>query len=186
MVFTDLDELLYKKVTIFFHLIKIRNHIKQLRNSAMDELPVSEFKRRIDIIRELMKKESVDVFVVYGDEYRRENLRYVSNYWPIFERGMLAVGEKKDPILLVSPECEHLAKEISVWLDIRLISGFDAMSVILFNTIKTSVKNMEIENGDDVLYKMRLIKSPAEIEILKKAGEICDTGYTALMDAELA
>ena len=65
-----------------------------------------------------MDKDKTDVFIIYGDEYRRENLRYVSNYWPIFERGLLVVGLENDPILLVSPECEHLAKEMSAWSDI--------------------------------------------------------------------
>lgn len=191
----------------------------------MNQLPKSEFEKRILKIREAMKEESIDVFLIYGDEYRRENLRYVSNYWPIFERGMLAIGMEKEPVLLVSPECEHLAQEMSVWGDIRLIReigmsyipdeigftnvyftsitdvihelagyskkarikicGFDAMSVILLEKITTAVNNAEIENGDDVLYNIRLIKSPAEIELLKKAWEICDSGYRAILGSNI-
>jgi Xaa-Pro aminopeptidase len=191
----------------------------------MVSIPLSEFKMRIDKIRELMESGGVNIFLVYGDEYRRENLRYVSNYWPIFERGMLVIGLKKEPILLVSPECEYLAKEMSVWKDIRLIreigmsyvpekveftnvnftsladvinelsegykkikakvSGFDAMSVVLYEKIKSAVKNLEVENGDEVLYKMRLIKSPHEIEVLKKAWEICDIGYKAILESDI-
>lgn len=191
----------------------------------MNTLPASEFAQRIEKIRKLMKSESIDVFLVYGDEYRRENLRYVSNYWPIFERGMLAIGLDKDPILLVSPECEQLAKEMSIWKDIRLlkeigmsyipeeveytnvsftslpdiinelssglkkgkimICGFDAMSVNLYDKIKSSVSNFAIKNGDDILYKLRLIKSPAEIEMLKKAWEICDAGYKAILESDI-
>lgn len=33
--------------------------------------------------REIRK---LDALLVYGDEYRKENPRYVSNFWPIFER----------------------------------------------------------------------------------------------------
>ena len=65
------------------------------------------------------------------------------------------------------------------------VSGFDAMSVILYDKISSAVKDSEVENGDDVLYMMRLIKSPAEIEILKKVWEICDTGYKAILESEL-
>ena len=150
----------------------------------MVTIPFSEFSQRIDRIRKVMEKGSADIFLIYGDEYRRENLRYVSNYWPIFERGMLAVGLKKDPVLLVSPECEHIAEEMSAWKDIRLlkeigmsyvpeeveftnvnftsfaeiirelsggrknikimISGIDAMSVVLYEKIKSAVDDGEI------------------------------------------
>ena len=54
-------------------------------------IPKEEFQQRIDKIKEYMTKEQLDVILVYGDEYRKENLRYVSNYWPIFERGALLI-----------------------------------------------------------------------------------------------
>lgn len=87
----------------------------------MEKINKSEIETRINRIKEKMARNGIDVFLVYGDEYRRENLRYVSNYWPIFERGILAIGLKSDPVLLASPECFHIAKEMSVWQDIRLI-----------------------------------------------------------------
>ena len=191
----------------------------------MNYLPKSEFQDRIKKIRNKMVEENTDIFLIYGDEYRRENLRYVSNYWPIFERGMLVVSLEKEPILLVSPECEHLAREMSPWNNVRLVKelgmsyvpeevgfsnvnftsisdviyklsgskkikkimicGIDAMSVILFNTIKSAVSDIEIENGDPILYNMRLIKRTPEIEMLKKAWKICDIGYEAILKSDI-
>ncbi len=191
----------------------------------MERLGKKEFEGRIKKVREKMEKKDIDVLFIYGDEYRCENLRYVSNYWPLFERGMLVVVKDKDPVLLVSPECEHLAKEMSVWQDIRLIReigmsyvpeevgftnieftkiadvvndlinhgdikrfsicGVDAMSVILYNQIFAEIGDSEFVNGDDLLYDLRLFKSAAEIETLKKAWEICDIGYKAILDADL-
>ena len=188
-------------------------------------LTLDEFKRRIENIRKLMKKESVDVFLVYGDEYRRENLRYVSNYWPIFDRGMLVIGLEGEPILLVAPEGESVAREMSIWKDIRLvpevepayipdkidyglanytslanvlfglsgnkkpkrikICGIDAMPVVTYEAIRAVADSAKIGNGDDDIYRMRLIKSPAEVELLKRAWEICDIGYKAVLDAEI-
>ena len=89
--------------------------------SSARKLPQQEYRVRIQKLREAMSRDGTDIFIIYGDEYRRENLRYVSNYWPIFERGMLVVGLDKDPVLLASPECEHLAREMSPWPDIRLV-----------------------------------------------------------------
>lgn len=191
----------------------------------MGKIPKKEFQFRIDRIIEKMDKDGSDIFIVYGDEYRRENLRYVSNYWPIFERGLLVAGKKGEPVLLASPECEHIAKEMSVWGDIRLIrdvgmsyvpeeveftnakftdlktvineisggkknlkvklAGTDAMSVILYNNILKALGDCIVENGDPVLYDLRYKKDAIEIEMLKKAWEICDAGYKAVIDSDI-
>lgn len=50
-------------------------------------IPKEEFQQRIYNLKEKMRAYGLDILFVYGDEYRKENLRYVSNYWPIFERG---------------------------------------------------------------------------------------------------
>jgi Xaa-Pro aminopeptidase len=191
----------------------------------MDSIPVSEFQHRVERIRQVLEEEKADFFIVYGDEYRRENLRYVSNYWPIFDRGMLVVGRKAEPVLLVAPEGANLAREMAVWKDIRIVTevepsyipdkidygstrysklaevfreaagnrqptqvkvcGIDAMPVVTFEAVKRAAGDPEILDGDRDIYRMRLIKSPAEIEMLRKAWSICDAGYKAILDADL-
>ncbi|MBM3710071.1 MAG: aminopeptidase P family protein [Actinobacteria bacterium] len=191
----------------------------------MERINKAEIETRVNRIREIMDRDKIDVFLIYGDEYRRENLRYLSNYWPIFERGIVAIGLKSEPVLLVSPECFHIAKEMSVWQDIRLIrevgmsyvpeeveftnidftnladvikeltagkhrirvklAGIDAMSVILFRIIETTLKNAEIISGDKDIYNLRYIKSPLEIRLLKNAWEICDKAYKEVLDTDI-
>ncbi len=60
-------------------------------------IPKSEFQERIENIKKCMYNENIDAMLVYGDEYRKENLRYVSNYWPIFERGALLIPKWGSP-----------------------------------------------------------------------------------------
>ena len=92
-------------------------------------IPKSEFQERIEKIREQMKKEHMDGIFVYGDEYRKENLRYVSNYWPIFERGAMLMGKTGQPVVLCAPEGEQVAREMSVWEDVRLVPDFLCVTV---------------------------------------------------------
>lgn len=92
-------------------------------------IPKKEFEERISNIRKEMEVQKLDAVLVYGDEYRKENLRYVSNYWPIFERGALLVGKTSNPVVLCAPEGEKLAKEMSVWEDIRLLPDFLCVTV---------------------------------------------------------
>lgn len=88
-----------------------------------------EFTARTERLRAWMQENNVDAIFVYGDEYRKENLRYVSNYWPIFERGAFLMGKSTMPIVLCAPEGEQVAKEMSVWNDVRLVPDFVCVTV---------------------------------------------------------
>lgn len=88
-----------------------------------------EFCTRIARIQERMSIEGLDVLAVYGDEYRKENLRYVSNFWPIFERGMCFIPRSGEPVLAGAPEGEAYAREMCVWSDVRNVKEFACVSV---------------------------------------------------------
>ena len=92
-------------------------------------IPQSEFEQRLENIRAAMRERKLDAFFVYGDEYRKENLRYVSNYWPIFERGGMLCGLEGEPVVLCAPEGEQVAKEMSTWKDVRLVPDFLCVTV---------------------------------------------------------
>lgn len=108
-----------------------------------------EFEQRIVKIKDHMKKQEMDAILVYGDEYRKENLRYVSNFWPIFERGALLLGRNTSPMVLCAPEGEQVAREMSVWEDVRLVPDFLCVTVpdeIDYPYAKyTSFKNLAVE-----------------------------------------
>ena len=93
------------------------------------KIPKKEFSARVVRLQALMKKKHLDACLVYGDEYRRENLRYVCNYWPIFERGAMIVAADGEPIILAAPEGEKVCAEMSAFSDIRLISDFICVTV---------------------------------------------------------
>jgi Xaa-Pro aminopeptidase len=88
-----------------------------------------EFQKRILKIREEMEIRKLDALLVYGDEYRKENLRYVSNFWPIFERSATFISKNGEPIVTGAPEGEKYATEMSIWNDYRNIKDFLCVSV---------------------------------------------------------
>ncbi len=92
-------------------------------------IPESEFKERIIRMQTEMEKNHLDAIAVYGDEYRKENLRYVCNFWPIFERGICVIPKCGEPTLAGAPEGESYAKEMSVWSDYRNVKEFACVSV---------------------------------------------------------
>ncbi len=95
----------------------------------MIAIPESEFSKRIHCIQQRFDSEQLDGLLVYGDEYRRENLRYVSNFWPIFERSACLIPRRGDPILVCAPEGEQYAREMCPWNDVRNIKEFACVSV---------------------------------------------------------
>ncbi len=95
----------------------------------MVSIPRTEFVERVERIQAVLEREHLDAMVVYGDEYRRENLRYVSNFWPIFERGACVIPRRGEPILAGAPEGERYAREMCPWEDVRNIKEFACVSV---------------------------------------------------------
>ena len=92
-----------------------------MKGFTINSFPKSEFEKRIITIRNLIDMHKADLLIVYGDDYRSENIRYLSDCWPIFFATFLVVGLKKDPILLVAAESFPYIKEMSIWDDIRLL-----------------------------------------------------------------
>src|SRR5262245_59967628 len=96
--------------------------------STMVRISNEEFVHRIERIQESMARDRLDALMVYGDEYRKEQLRYVCNFWPIFERGACFIPKRGEPILVGAPEGERYAREMCPWQDIRNIKEFACVS----------------------------------------------------------
>lgn len=88
-----------------------------------------EFSIRVANLQKEMEYRGIDVCFVFGDEYRRENLRYISNVWPIFERAAALVTQSGEPVIIGAPEGEMLIKEMSAWSDVRLVQDFTCVTV---------------------------------------------------------
>ncbi|MFA7159999.1 MAG: M24 family metallopeptidase [Kiritimatiellia bacterium] len=95
----------------------------------MIKIQKSEFKARIGKIQEKLDERKLDALLVYGDEYRKENLRYVCNFWPIFERAACFIPRSGEPVMAGAPEGELYAREMSVWRDLRNVKEFACVSV---------------------------------------------------------
>lgn len=95
----------------------------------MIRIPQVEFEQRIERIQAELERRGLDALMVYGDEYRKENLRYVCNFWPIFERAACFIPSSGSPILAGAPEGEIYAREMSAWSDVRNVKEFACVSV---------------------------------------------------------
>jgi Xaa-Pro aminopeptidase len=92
-------------------------------------IPRSEFQERIARIQQELATRGLDALMVYGDEYRKENLRYVTNCWPLFERGACFIPRSGEPIVASMAEGEKTLREMCAWSDIRNVKELAAVTV---------------------------------------------------------
>ncbi len=78
------------------------------------KIPVQEFKRRQMDAQRLMKERGLDGLLVHSDEAEFANVRYFSNYWPIFESAGVFIPATGAPTLLIGPESGTFARDHSV------------------------------------------------------------------------
>ena len=73
------------------------------------EIPVKEFKERIKKVQIKIAEKGLDAVIVHSNESDFANVRYLSDFWPVFETAGAIVPVKGEPILLVGPESETFA-----------------------------------------------------------------------------
>ncbi len=73
-------------------------------------IPKSEFAKRWAALQEKMATADLDVVIAHGHEADPANVRYLSDYWPLFETGGVAIGRRGDPVLLIGPESLTFAR----------------------------------------------------------------------------
>ena len=70
-----------------------------------------EFARRMERFKQEIDNAGLDVVIVHGNEVEYSNVRYFTDYWPVFESAGVAVAPETDPILLIGPESEAYAED---------------------------------------------------------------------------
>ncbi len=87
-------------------------------------IPNEEFKLRIKKLQEKMKKDSIELFLAYGNEAEPQYVRYLSDYWPSFETAGVLVAQTGEPKLLIGPESFTYASDRTRIPEVRLLKAF--------------------------------------------------------------
>ena len=87
-------------------------------------IPQSEFEERIKQFQLNIKKEGLDACLVHGTESDTAHVRYLSEYWPVFEAAGVFVPTEGEPVLLVGPESELYASKRSFFKNIERVQEY--------------------------------------------------------------
>lgn len=169
-----------------------------------------EFERRFKAVQKGVKDRGLDMLIAHSDEADFANVRYLTNYWPIFESAGVIIPKEGDPALLIGPESETFAKDSSrvskiyklveyresaepEYPDIKVdtfssifkemfggsvkkigLASYQIFPLPAYQAIKRAAPGAELIKSDELIVDLRIIKSPAELDILQEAFRISE------------
>ncbi|MBM4033022.1 MAG: aminopeptidase P family protein [Planctomycetes bacterium] len=90
----------------------------------LPSIPNEEYVRRISKAQELVRERGLDILLVNSNEAEFANVRYFSNYWPIFEIAGVVIPPRGEPTLLIGPESQTFATDRSRIARVRLMTEY--------------------------------------------------------------
>jgi Xaa-Pro aminopeptidase len=184
--------------------------LSPLDGTVVPPIQASEYKQRTSCIQEAMGEHGVDALILYSDSVRCSNVRYVVDFWPIdgysdIAMAVVVVLREGAPTLFVSemnllwaqetawfealPFSELTSHLVSLRNQLRrgkvAISGLSFMPVALHEAIRgpLSLNNVSFSVAEPLMAPIKARKSPAEMALLRRAGELTVVGLDAIRDA---
>jgi Xaa-Pro aminopeptidase len=173
-------------------------------------IPDQEFTDRLARTQRLVREAGLDAWIAHSNEADFANVRYLSDYWPIFESAGVLVPAEGAPVLLIGPESETFAKSHSRIPAIRKmveyrepaepdypsiavntfasvmqeslgraprrigLAGWAILPLPVSTGLKDAFPQAEIVKADDLIFRQRAIKSPAEVACLREAFRLSE------------
>jgi Xaa-Pro dipeptidase len=174
--------------------------------------PLEEKVRRHRAIRELMSFRKIDCLIVAGIHANygssRANIRYISNYAQWFDDEYITFPLEGEPLLYAWSSAHYdWATRIS-WIPVKISSerdyindmvseikslglerktlgivDFRIMPAATYKGLLQQLPNATFVDATEILQIVRLVKSPKELDFVRKAAEIADIGFKAMLEA---
>jgi len=172
--------------------------------SGLLGLPDSEFSTRLARTQRAIQEAGLDALLVHSNESDFANVRYLSDYWPLFESAGVIVPLTGEATLLCGPESETFAADRSRLGRIRSVIayresaepeypelatksftevfdeatggrplkkiglvGYSILPMPVYDGLRAAFPNAELVRADDIIINQRIIKSEAEIDVLR-------------------
>lgn len=91
---------------------------------SIPSIPNTEYQTRLAKAQALTRERGLDILLVNSNEAEFANVRYFSNYWPIFEIAGVVIPPHGEPTLLIGPESETFATDRSRIARVRLMTEY--------------------------------------------------------------
>ncbi|WP_342437201.1 Xaa-Pro peptidase family protein [Paenibacillus sp. FSL L8-0436] len=169
---------------------------------VLQEIPVTEYKERLQKARVKMEAEGLDGLLVYSDSYRMSNVRWLANYRAfdgVFPYpAMVFIPLDGEPTLFAEGSLVSYAADETWFSDVRGIrqelgnvlkdfqkgrnsakiglSGSKYCALEFYETIRDSLNPTSMLQKTNIIEYLKSIKSETEIRNMKVAGRLADMG----------
>jgi Xaa-Pro aminopeptidase len=175
-----------------------------------ENITTEEYRTRYQRIQNAMRDQGYDALVLFSDSIRSSNVLYVVNFKPIdgytdIAWAVVVVPLDGEPTLYVSQMNLLWGHEVS-WFPAKPFSelagdlatlrqrvgkgriglaGMTFMPVPVYDTVKGAfaLSDAEIVPAEPLLGPIKATKSPAEVALLRKAGQLTVVGLEAIKEA---
>ena len=202
----------FRKARVRFSMETVQPILKRGRE-VWDRInmPEMEYRQRILRIQETMKKEKMDVLLVYGAGLNGYgNAAYLSNYATKMPWGAFVIVPREGDVTLLFQGGSRELKAVQriTWIeDIRssmnptqtcleqmkeknfissrvgIAGPRRLMPVHEFQTLLNGMSRWEVIEADNILNDMRMIKSPKECDQMRRASRIVAQGFDFITDS---
>ncbi len=143
-------------------------------------IPEAEYQERIKKAAKLAAQRGLDVLVVNSNEADYANVRYFSNFWPLFETAGVAISPSGSAALMVGPESEEYSADRSMIQNIFLLMEYRESAdpaypevtaskyTDVFKSIGVTGKKLKIGVGG------YLVSNPIQLAGLKECYPDCE------------
>ena len=172
-----------------------------------EKIPKTELERRLDLIRTEMKARGIGVLIIHGDSWKYGDLCYATHYSPMTREGVALIPLEGDPVLYLSlgsrdipfhqeltwieevttlpTLTKELAGRLQAWgvqgSPIGMVDVLENMRDPLYEAIRAQTRGSALLPCTEWYRKLRLLKSPAEIPLLKEATGIADFCFQEIL-----
>jgi Xaa-Pro aminopeptidase len=170
--------------------------------SAAAPIASEEFAERIARVREQLGGLGLDALVCYGAhvDYAPGDLRYLADWFCIEEEQALLVVPADGPVTLLTDSSADLdrAREQAVSDRVELasdlggaaaellrdastagVTGLRVLPAPVMEALRSAAPALGIEDASALTTELRMVKSPAEVELLAEAARVSDLGMAA-------
>ncbi len=143
-------------------------------------IPEAEYGERIKRAAAIVAERGLDVLVVNSNEADYANVRYFSNFWPLFETAGVAISPSGEAALMVGPESEEYSADRSMIQNIFLLMEYRESADPAYPEVKAS-KYTDVFNSIGVKGKKLkigvggyLVSNPIQLAGLKECYPDCE------------
>ena len=143
-------------------------------------IPESEYQERIQKAAKLAGEHGLDVLVVNSNEADYANVRYFSNFWPLFETAGVAISPTGKAALMVGPESGEYAADRSMIQNIFQLMAYRESADPAYPEVKASKYSDVFRSLGVTGQKLKigvggyLVSNPIQLEELKECYPECE------------